>query len=275
MGLAVDAAIYPPVARPPEPRGRAACPVFKRDSVLTRPDAGIASGQTVSPGLHRFEPGSGEPYEVVWWDPHALNLGVEPPFGLRRQDLIARDVASRSHCGGSARLHDMAAGPRGCADEAGRFRPAGSGRRLNGPPLSQFPPAGCGRSRPAAVETVIARWSDDPSNRGSLREPGARGSRRHPARCGIAGHRRHRGTQARILGATPESPASAADAVAAVLQHPLFAEARAADRAGTCLRETPVTVTLEGELIEGTVDLAYDVNGRTTVIDFKTDRVDE
>ena len=30
---------------------------------------------------------------MVWWDPSALNLGVEAPFGLRRQELIARDVA--------------------------------------------------------------------------------------------------------------------------------------------------------------------------------------
>jgi len=40
------------------------------------------------------------------------------------------------------------------------------------------------------------------------------------------------------------------------------------------MRETPVTITLDGELIEGTVDLAYDASGCTTVIDFKTDRVD-
>src|SRR5205085_3023760 len=81
-------------------------------------------------------------------------------------------------------------------------------------------------------------------------------------------------TQARVLGATSHEAQSAADVVAAVLRHPLFDEVRASARAGRCMRETPVTITLDGELIEGTVDLAYDASGCTTVIDFKTDRVD-
>ena len=33
-----------------------------------------------------------EPYPVVWWDPHALDLGVEPAIGIRRESLIVKDV---------------------------------------------------------------------------------------------------------------------------------------------------------------------------------------
>jgi ATP-dependent exoDNAse (exonuclease V) beta subunit len=82
------------------------------------------------------------------------------------------------------------------------------------------------------------------------------------------------GTQTRVLGATPEEAQSAADLVDAVLRHSLFDDVRAAARSGRCLRETPVTLTLEDELVEGTVDLAFESGGRTTVIDFKTDRVE-
>ena len=29
---------------------------------------------------------------MVWWDPHALDLGVEPAIGIRRESLIMKDV---------------------------------------------------------------------------------------------------------------------------------------------------------------------------------------
>ena len=70
---------------------RAGCPAFKRDSVLERPDGGIASASTVSPGLHRIGDGDAA-HDVVWWDPAALHLGIPAPFGLRREELIAKDV---------------------------------------------------------------------------------------------------------------------------------------------------------------------------------------
>ena len=31
-------------------------------------------------------------YSVVWWDPGALKLGAKPTFGVRREDLIVKDV---------------------------------------------------------------------------------------------------------------------------------------------------------------------------------------
>ena len=33
-----------------------------------------------------------EPFDVVWWDPATLHLRADPPFGLRRQELISKDV---------------------------------------------------------------------------------------------------------------------------------------------------------------------------------------
>ena len=101
----LDRAIYPPVNVRRQPRPADACPPFKKDSVLRRPDEGVAMAHTVAPGCHTMltghgtgavEPGAGEadpPFEVVWWDPAALQLGAEPPFGLRRQELISKEVA--------------------------------------------------------------------------------------------------------------------------------------------------------------------------------------
>jgi ATP-dependent helicase/nuclease subunit A len=78
--------------------------------------------------------------------------------------------------------------------------------------------------------------------------------------------------QARILGATTEESAAAVAAVKAALKHPLMERARAAQAAGKCRRETPITLREEnGDLIEGVVDLAFEENGTWTVVDFKTD----
>ena len=30
---------------------------------------------------------------IVWWDPHVLTLGAEPSLGIRKPDLIVKDVA--------------------------------------------------------------------------------------------------------------------------------------------------------------------------------------
>src|SRR6185295_9401373 len=49
---------------------------------------------TVCPGEHRFGNGP-DAYSVVWWspEPSVLNLAAEAPLGLRRDDLIVKDVA--------------------------------------------------------------------------------------------------------------------------------------------------------------------------------------
>ena len=266
----LDAAIYPAMDKRRQAAAAPACPVFKRDSVLTRPDAGIASPQTVSPGLHHCEMRSGEPYDVVWWDPHALNLGVEPPFGLRRQELIARDVAPEVIASGQ---QEYMAWRR--AREAAIETGVVPSLRVRTTTEWAAPPVGRPFRAAVSVVQVLTLDADD------LRPSGPRyGSLVHsvlasvPLDAGIDVIEAVVQTQARVLGATPEESLSARDTVSAVLRHPLFDDARAAARSGRCRRETPVTMTCEGELIEGTVDLAFEAGGGTTVIDFKTDRVE-
>jgi len=79
--------------------------------------------------------------------------------------------------------------------------------------------------------------------------------------------------EGRVLGASDEESAAAVDAAERVLKHELLAKARAAASHGACRRETPVTLTLpDGTLVEGVVDLAFEENGRWTIVDYKTDR---
>ena len=97
----LNKAIYPPAAARREPGKAPGCPAFaSKDSVLTRPGSDPARPTTVAPGLHTFktpDPSSRQSSElttlsVVWWDPRALILNAEPSLGLRRDDLIVKDV---------------------------------------------------------------------------------------------------------------------------------------------------------------------------------------
>src|SRR5262249_36456529 len=89
----LNRAIYPPIgARRVAARGPK-CPAFKsKDSVLQRPNDETASATTVSPGLHQF---AADGYSVVWWartPAGGLVLDEKPTFGVRREDLIVKDV---------------------------------------------------------------------------------------------------------------------------------------------------------------------------------------
>ena len=73
----------------------------------------------------------------------------------------------------------------------------------------------------------------------------------------------------RLLGATEEEVKAAAEAVVSALDHPLLRHAAAA---GRCHREFPLIIKVdEKEIVEGTIDLAFEQAGRWVVIDFKTD----
>jgi ATP-dependent exoDNAse (exonuclease V) beta subunit len=72
-----------------------------------------------------------------------------------------------------------------------------------------------------------------------------------------------------MLLSTTEEIRAASAVASAVLAHDLMARAR---RAASLRRETPVTwLQPDGTMIEGVLDLAFDSDGVTTVVDFKTD----
>ena len=79
--------------------------------------------------------------------------------------------------------------------------------------------------------------------------------------------------KARVLGSSEDEAAAAASVVERLHAHELLVRAGAAEARGACRRETPVTCTLpDGTTIEGIVDLAFEEQGRWTVVDYKTDR---
>jgi hypothetical protein len=57
---------------------------------LNRPAGESAGPRTVRPGLHVIGHAADQRYDVLWWDPHTLNLNAPRIFGVRRQELISR-----------------------------------------------------------------------------------------------------------------------------------------------------------------------------------------
>ena len=241
------------------------CPAFtSRDTVLKRPDGDPATFLTVCPGEHRIEDVS-----VVWWSPDVLALGAQPPFGLRRDDLIVRDVAPEVLRQGLAAYESWRHARTAAIASAGKpsidvitatalaaeVRDPGSG--LPGTEVT--------------IETVAVE---------SPRPGGARfGTLVHAllADAPLSGDdetvARLAEAQGRMLGATPDEIAAARRAAAMVLRHPVLQAAARAAREDRCYRETAVTWTLaDGRLVEGHIDLAYLSGDEVVVVDFKTDR---
>jgi ATP-dependent exoDNAse (exonuclease V) beta subunit len=269
----LTAAIYPPDAQRRTPSAAPGCPAFpSKDSVVHRPDGDPARAHTVAPGVHVFAdaeprtPGAG--HAVVWWDPHVLRLGIASTFGLRRDDLIVKDG-------------DMFAVEDRMSDyerwKTGRERTLMHGEK---PQLSvQTATAWAADAAEKGIDEAIAGASDIDV----VEIAGAEGRPRGPA-FGTLVHavlatlpldaddaliRGTADTQGRILAAKPEEVTAAATVASAVLRHELMSRARAASRVR---RETPVTwLQKDGTLVEGVLDLAFDEDDVTTVVDFKTD----
>jgi ATP-dependent exoDNAse (exonuclease V) beta subunit len=270
----LNRALYPPIdARRTAARGPN-CPPFKsKDSVLLRPNDETASPTTVCPGLHRF---AGD-YGVVWWDPGpggGLRLGEKPPFGVRREDLIVKDVPRNVIANGRSN-YDRWRLARQDARDGGKVPSLtlATVREWTADPLRPIPTdvdpqsvsivevipshqrhwdrAG-GAAFGVVVHSVLAQAPFD-APRSRLDDIAAR--------------------EARVLGLSEDEAVAAAEAAEQILAHDILTRARAAAARGVCRRESPVICTLDdGTLIEGFVDLAFEEDGKWTVVDFKTDR---
>jgi ATP-dependent exoDNAse (exonuclease V) beta subunit len=258
---------------------------------MWRPDGDPARATTVAPGGYEFATDSGfngprpadrgpaDKYRVVWWDPHALALAAGASFGLRRDDLIAKDGDG----GGAAqRLADYRQW------ESARSASIAEGRApsITSRTVTQM---AAERDLPLIdLADVRIDVVDVPRVAGRPFGP-LFGTLVHstlatvPLEADESIIRRVAATQGRILLGSGEGVAdevyAVAEAVLAVLRHPLFDEVRAANLAGLCHRELPlIWQAPDGALVEGTVDLAFEERGKTeserrlVVLDFKTDR---
>jgi ATP-dependent exoDNAse (exonuclease V) beta subunit len=266
-------AVYPPEPARRERARAEGCPAFEsRDSVLVRPNGDPATSRTVCPGLHQIGTGDAA-HTVVWWSPEpaSLSLDAQPPLGLRRDDLIVKDVP----------VHVLKAQ----LDEEARWEQAIAGA------VSES-------SRPSIRVVTATEWAEALAGEAEARElagidvavevaadtaarpAGVRfGSLVHAMLARMPLSDESDGAlpflaevQARMLGADAAERASALEVIRRARTHPVVQGAAAALRAGRCYRETPVTMTLEpGTIVEGVVDLAYDDGTGFVVVDFKTD----
>jgi ATP-dependent exoDNAse (exonuclease V) beta subunit len=258
---ALNAVIYPPTDARRQQIQPGGCGTFKsKDSVLMRPDGDPASASTVCPGLHRL-PGD---CAIVWWDPSALKLGAEPSLGIRKPELIIKDVAPSILESGLGTYTSWREAKAQAVNDGGRAsidpRPAvKAGRR---PADEALPP----------VEVVeLPRVAGRPSGRrfGTLVHAVLATV---PLDAGAGVIDQLANTHARILGCPRNERDAAADLVGAVLGHDLMGRARQAAEKKLCRREIPISlVNSDGALIEGIVDVVFREGKRWTVVDFKTD----
>jgi ATP-dependent exoDNAse (exonuclease V) beta subunit len=270
----LNRALYPPLdGRRIATRGPM-CPAFKsKDSVLVRPNNEPAGPTTVCPGRHTFE---NDGYSVVWWDPGpggGLALGAKPSFGVRRSELVVKDVARNVVADGRSR-YDRWSLSRADAQQAGaRASIVTRTVREWTADLNELVPESLD---PQGV-TVVDLMAPSPD----LMRPGGPlfGVLVHavlaqaPLDADPTALEEVARLEARVLGLSVDEAHAARIIVTRVLAHDLTARARAAAAAGRCRRETPVTYTLpNGSLVEGVVDLAFEEQGRWWVVDYKTDR---
>ncbi len=205
---------------------------------------------------------------MIWWSPSALKLDADPPFGLRREDLIAKDAGDAVVSEGRTAYDTWS------LDRATAIA-NGSSPSLQIRTVTEFAHAGewpVGVAELPPVEVVeLPRDGERPRGRrfGTLVHAVLATA---PLDADVTMLRALATLEGRILGAPDHEMSAAAALAARVLAHPLLAAARSADGAGKCRREVPVTLMLsDGRLLEGVVDLAYEHEGAWRVVDFKTD----
>ena len=255
----LNPAIYPPRSswRTPQPPP-AACPAFGDKTVLGRPvrQEGLTE-RSVKPGLHRAEVGH---HQVIWWDPATLELDLEPDLGIRQERILARPEEPADEQLSLQKYRQWQQAQIEARKEGGRpqriiFRPSTA---------EEDPPED--RST-ITVETVAG---EVPSSRGRrygtlvhtvLRDLDWEAPGEIPALARFHGA---------SVQATTEEIESTSTVVRAALAHPRLVKARKAE---LCYREYPIAVRLDaGQMLEGTIDLLFQHEGRWEVIDFKTDR---
>jgi len=259
----VQRAVYPEAERRRNSGPVPGCPAFKEDSVLDRRNRDVADPDNVRPGLHRLGETGGDPYHVVWWDPEVLVLGVEPTFGIRRQDLI-EDAGPEVLEADQRSYQDWQRG----RDEA---RERGAAPTIAVRAVTEWAQRATGQDADFEVAVVdVASPGPRPSGPrfGTLVHAVLATVPLDAERDAISDMAT---VQGRILGAPPDEVAAAGSVVEAVLAEPLMARARLAWRAGRCRRETPITEVLgDGAILEGVLDLAFEEDDGWTVVDFKT-----
>jgi ATP-dependent helicase/nuclease subunit A len=274
----MNRAIYPPAETRRHQVAAPGCPAFKsKDSVLMRPNGDPAGASTVCPGLHVFDAHSvptiptsptipTPPHSIVWWDPRDLKLDAEPPLGIRRSELIVKDVAPRTVEAGLADYTAWRTRTDAAVVEGGR-------RSIAAQTVTQWAKIAAVDASMKLPPVKILEVPRDPDRPSGIRF----GALVHavlgtvPLAGAVDVIRRVTVLQGRTLGATDEELESAVKVVQTVLALPILERAREATKTNRCRREAPVAWRSGDTLIEGVIDLAFEEGKRWTLVDFKTD----
>jgi ATP-dependent exoDNAse (exonuclease V) beta subunit len=255
---ALHPVVYPVEGVAPDTTHPAGCPAFGPDTVFRPPNV-IRPASAVAPGAHRPREGR---HTVVWWDPASLTLDVQESVGLRQQTLLAADDDRRRSDAGIRAHAEWQAVRR-------RVRARASEPTVRVTTATERA-AEDGTAPDVAVETAAAAGARPHGRRfgtlvhGLLAAVDLDGDAAHVAAAARL--------QGRLVGASADEVAAAATVAEAALAHPILRRAAAAARAGRCRREAPLAlVVADGTLVEGVADLAFEEDGGTTDVDFKTD----
>ncbi len=231
-------------------------PAFAARGVTDRPlTVRNAEGPIVSPGLHRRQS-----FGVVWWDTHALSLGVESDHILRQESML---VAGGSVASSST---DYAAWvERRSAALAQGSIPSRRVVTVTELSVTEFSGAAPGKVASEYVTRDDAFVAVRGRGFGTLvHEVMAR----VPLDADHATIAEHVQWVSGMVGVPPDEQAAAASVVERALLHPLLVRARSAI---DVRREVGLAMPLpDGGIVEGVVDLAFGEASGWTVIDFKT-----
>jgi ATP-dependent exoDNAse (exonuclease V) beta subunit len=211
--------------------------------------------------------GEGTTRAITWWDPGALDLGRQPAYGLRREELIAKDAPAGVIEAGLQRFRLWRRGH----DETVEAGARPSLRVLTVRARAAQPPEAGDAAPPVRIEQARAARGPRPSGPrfGALVHAVLAVAPLDADDDSIEAVARQ---QARALDADEAEVTAAVSLVSEVLTHDLLVRARVAAQAGRLRREAPVTLASEdGTLLEGVVDLAFEEEAGWTIVDFKTD----
>jgi ATP-dependent exoDNAse (exonuclease V) beta subunit len=225
----------------------------------------------VCPGLHVCSGGGPSQiteFSIVWWDPRALKLGAEAPLGLRRPELIVKDVAPAIVDSGLAAYNSW-------RERRQQAITAGSHSSVVLRTVTQAAKIGKESAPDLKLAPVGIIELPRPANRPSGRRFG---TLVHAVLASVPLDgdlniiQRLATIHGRILGASQDEVDAACESVRVALAHGVFEDARRAAQQGRCRREVSIAWRdSDGSLIEGVIDLAFEQAGGWTVIDFKTD----
>ena len=259
----LNEAIFPQWDRRREARQASWHPRFAADSVFER--EGPLPLSNVRPGVHALTSADGVSFEVTWWDPGALDLDRQPNFGLRREELIAKDAPRGVVEAGKERFYAWRSRHEGAIERGSKPTRRVLTVRARAAQIEPEPQAA-----PTSVERVGGQAATATGPRfGALVHAvlavAPLDGQAPTVRAIVA-------QQARLLGATAREQDAATSRVVAVLGHPVFDRIRAAEARGGVRREVPVSLAVDdGTLVEGVVDLAFEEGEGWVVVDFKTD----